>query len=143
MRPGIGRRAFPGRPVAGGDAGVGTAGRLAQGGEWLRGIGGRHALEAERGRGIEETIRERADMEGARDAGEHDAQAGAIGDHGGQWPELNGGIVERPPDTRSRRPAKRCAALKRSEEHTSELQSLMRISYAVFCLKKKKKKTRI
>src|SRR3546814_4745070 len=29
--------------------------------------------------------------------------------------------------------------LDRSEEHTSELQSLMRISYAVFCLKKKKK----
>src|SRR3546814_4649759 len=28
---------------------------------------------------------------------------------------------------------------KRSEEHTSELQSLMRISYAVFCLKKKKR----
>src|SRR3546814_3089128 len=30
----------------------------------------------------------------------------------------------------------------RSEEHTSELQSLMRISYAVFCLKKKKLKTK-
>src|SRR3546814_10726498 len=30
----------------------------------------------------------------------------------------------------------------RSEEHTSELQSLMRISYAVFCLKKKKKNKR-
>src|SRR3546814_6524850 len=30
--------------------------------------------------------------------------------------------------------------LERSEEHTSELQSLMRISYAVFCLKKKKNK---
>src|SRR3546814_2329926 len=30
----------------------------------------------------------------------------------------------------------------RSEEHTSELQSLMRISYAVFCLKKKKTKTK-
>src|SRR3546814_9480492 len=30
----------------------------------------------------------------------------------------------------------------RSEEHTSELQSLMRISYAVFCLKKKKKSPR-
>src|SRR3546814_12123997 len=29
---------------------------------------------------------------------------------------------------------------RRSEEHTSELQSLMRISYAVFCLKKKKKR---
>src|SRR3546814_8097852 len=32
------------------------------------------------------------------------------------------------------------AVLERSEEHTSELQSLMRISYAVFCLKKKKKR---
>src|SRR3546814_3130838 len=32
------------------------------------------------------------------------------------------------------------ALQRRSEEHTSELQSLMRISYAVFCLKKKKKR---
>src|SRR3546814_2381185 len=32
------------------------------------------------------------------------------------------------------------ASTRRSEEHTSELQSLMRISYAVFCLKKKNKK---
>src|SRR3546814_4824953 len=32
-------------------------------------------------------------------------------------------------------------AIDRSEEHTSELQSLMRISYAVFCLKKKKNKS--
>src|SRR3546814_5385398 len=32
--------------------------------------------------------------------------------------------------------------VRRSEEHTSELQSLMRISYAVFCLKKKNKMTR-
>src|SRR3546814_4401379 len=39
----------------------------------------------------------------------------------------------RRPDTRARPPPAR-----RSEEHTSELQSLMRISYAVFCLKKKK-----
>src|SRR3546814_2299479 len=37
------------------------------------------------------------------------------------------------PDTGGRVPA----AQDRSEEHTSELQSLMRISYAVFCLKKK------
>src|SRR3546814_10754326 len=35
-----------------------------------------------------------------------------------------------------------CACQRRSEEHTSELQSLMRISYAVFCLKKKKKTVR-
>src|SRR3546814_2765885 len=37
------------------------------------------------------------------------------------------------------RPPRRCSpcrAVSRSEEHTSELQSLMRISYAVFCLKK-------
>src|SRR3546814_7867166 len=33
-------------------------------------------------------------------------------------------------------------ALTRSEEHTSELQSLMRISYAVFCLKKKNKQNK-
>src|SRR3546814_7503531 len=39
----------------------------------------------------------------------------------------------RPPSTSSPRTPTR------SEEHTSELQSLMRISYAVFCLKKKKK----
>src|SRR3546814_4709874 len=37
---------------------------------------------------------------------------------------------------------KYCGKAVRSEEHTSELQSLMRISYAVFCLKKKKKKIR-
>src|SRR3546814_4963156 len=34
----------------------------------------------------------------------------------------------------------RADSIMRSEEHTSELQSLMRISYAVFCLKKKKQK---
>src|SRR3546814_2401533 len=39
-------------------------------------------------------------------------------------------------------PPEQCRALHdRSEEHTSELQSLMRISYAVFCLKKKKNNT--
>src|SRR3546814_1617736 len=34
-------------------------------------------------------------------------------------------------------------AFERSEEHTSELQSLMRISYAVFCLKQKKNKRKV
>src|SRR3546814_8415344 len=37
----------------------------------------------------------------------------------------------------------RISATMRSEEHTSELQSLMRISYAVFCLKKKTQKIKI
>src|SRR3546814_8718253 len=39
-------------------------------------------------------------------------------------------------------PAALRAEVDRSEEHTSELQSLMRISYAVFCLKKKNKSIR-
>src|SRR3546814_1732204 len=46
-----------------------------------------------------------------------------------------------PPMPASRCPCFRAAARRRSEEHTSELQSLMRISYAVFCLKKKNKPT--
>src|SRR3546814_9890100 len=37
---------------------------------------------------------------------------------------------------------KKLVIVSRSEEHTSELQSLMRISYAVFCLKKKKQQIR-
>src|SRR3546814_9069625 len=45
-------------------------------------------------------------------------------------------ILRRPVDDDTRRVLR--DALIRSEEHTSELQSLMRISYAVFCLKKKK-----
>src|SRR3546814_6602858 len=39
----------------------------------------------------------------------------------------------------AQRSADAAREIKRSEEHTSELQSLMRISYAVFCLKNKKK----
>src|SRR3546814_10822931 len=41
---------------------------------------------------------------------------------------------------RDERAGRQCLEVGRSEEHTSELQSLMRISYAVFCLKKKKQK---
>src|SRR3546814_9809709 len=44
-------------------------------------------------------------------------------------------------DHPGRRASRRSASGARSEEHTSELQSLMRISYAVFCLKKKNKTT--
>src|SRR3546814_7561225 len=44
------------------------------------------------------------------------------------------------PDGAGRTPVPQSAT--RSEEHTSELQSLMRISYAVFCLKKKNRQTR-
>src|SRR3546814_7344672 len=50
------------------------------------------------------------------------------------WYALRGGLRRRLTDERHGR---------RSEEHTSELQSLMRISYAVFCLKNKKNNTSI
>src|SRR3546814_4678793 len=65
-----------------------------------------------------------------------------------------GGVAHGRPPSRNRRPPRTLSACRqcpaprdprragrrgrRSEEHTSELQSLMRISYAVFCLKKKK-----
>src|SRR3546814_5620016 len=55
-----------------------------------------------------------------------------------RWAHGGAGL---PPARRGRpgNPHRRCVEIERSEEHTSELQSLMRISYAVFCLKKKKK----
>src|SRR3546814_8740329 len=51
----------------------------------------------------------------------------------GPWSSCCAGSRSR---SRERAPSA-CARTTRSEEHTSELQSLMRISYAVFCLKKK------
>src|SRR3546814_16717550 len=55
-------------------------------------------------------------------------------------PHQGGGLVRRQRREQIRPFAHRAARRThpRSEEHTSELQSLMRISYAVFCLKKKK-----
>src|SRR3546814_4151490 len=65
------------------------------------------------------------------------------------WPcGMSGHILSRSGPRRSDSSVRRRAFIQltlprtvliRSEEHTSELQSLMRISYAVFCLKKKKK----
>src|SRR3546814_1090655 len=52
----------------------------------------------------------------------------------------NAFLGRRAPDLGPRPRAQALGDLGRSEEHTSELQSLMRISYAVFCLKKKKQK---
>src|SRR3546814_5497969 len=54
-----------------------------------------------------------------------------------------GGAVVLEPRGRLRLPGRRGLHRTRSEEHTSELQSLIRISYAVFCLKKKKQKKQI
>src|SRR3546814_1125063 len=55
--------------------------------------------------------------------------------HQSECGETNASDAGRPRNTASR---SKCPERTRSEEHTSELQSLMRISYAVFCLKKKK-----
>src|SRR3546814_704110 len=70
-------------------------------------------------------------------------------DGGQAWPDViafdAAAFIRPPPRTgppatalRAARPVHAPAPAMRSEEHTSELQSLMRISYAVFCLKKKK-----
>src|SRR3546814_1264100 len=61
---------------------------------------------------------------------------GTVSIEGLEWAE-----VDFPQDVEiARKLTAKWVADGRSEEHTSELQSLMRISYAVFCLKKKNKK---
>src|SRR3546814_1054676 len=73
-------------------------------------------------------------------------------DSGGSWPDHHdvGGLGELHPQPGARDlvdavglgPGGLLELQARSEEHTSELQSLMRISYAVFCLKKKNSETK-
>src|SRR3546814_2250995 len=61
-----------------------------------------------------------------------------------QLPHIGGEIFAVPPGSADQEsPIGQMLCRQRSEEHTSELQSLMRISYAVFCLKKKKKNHKI
>src|SRR3546814_2425523 len=55
--------------------------------------------------------------------------------HAGMYDRILGQLRDMVPRIEDRSAA---SSAKRSEEHTSELQSLMRISYAVFCLKKQK-----
>src|SRR3546814_5503867 len=52
--------------------------------------------------------------------------------------DQNGRLLSSPGDNAGSAETDRQIAVQRSEEHTSELQSLMRISYAVFCLKKQR-----
>src|SRR3546814_8948417 len=93
---------------------------------------GKKALVLGGSRGIGAAIVERLAAEGAETvftyAGSKDAAAALAGRTGTRAVQADS--------------ADRAAVAKtRSEEHTSELQSLMRISYAVFCLKKKNKST--
>src|SRR3546814_7895004 len=74
-----------------------------------------------------------------RSAGRGSSSAGATSSISRSIPTRPSSTTTRPCRPKARRP-RISAPCARSEEHTSELQSLMRISYAVFCLKKKKKK---
>src|SRR3546814_7363243 len=86
-------------------------------------------------------------------AGAHRAAPGemlfAIAGNGGIMPFLRSCVwrdaisIPSNPQKSWMHPCVRCVSELRSEEHTSELQSLMRISYAVFCLKKKKTRNQI
>src|SRR3546814_4828412 len=67
---------------------------------------------------------------------------GALGIGGGRRRD-HGGAVPVLDDQSGRLPLQYAGWRLRSEEHTSELQSLMRISYAVFCLQNKTKKNTI
>src|SRR3546814_8118286 len=92
-----------------------------------------HALLQELQRTVDPELIVREGIDAMGQAHEPPA-VGIVGGELGRHPELaQGGKVERRPAGKSRL---------RSEEHTSELQSLMRISYAVFCLKKKIKKNK-
>src|SRR3546814_1225724 len=80
----------------------------------------------------------RSGVEMTRANAARDWARGRLIDETGKWrprPESNRGARICSPQRNNS--AKRPSAGERSEEHTSELQSLMRISYAVFCLKKK------
>src|SRR3546814_5353945 len=60
---------------------------------------------------------------------------------GGAWSRITNKAIGTTSTVNTAANPSKVVCHERSEEHTSELQSLMRISYAVFCLKKKKKKT--
>src|SRR3546814_2164726 len=70
-------------------------------------------------------------------AGRHGGSAPRLVPIGARWMSVHASLPR--PVTVSPAGSRSVRTFLRSEEHTSELQSLMRISYAVFCLKKKNK----
>src|SRR3546814_14046194 len=89
---------------------------------------------------IDDLLQPRADLAEAEEAEIGDACAARDGAAAGVHHVEAGGLHEpRREAVIDARRQDHVVAFDRSEEHTSELQSLMRISYAVFCLKKKKK----
>src|SRR3546814_3978667 len=75
------------------------------------------------------------DISGARREIDNSAINHALKQHGSDTTEAKRGQAAITPEDFGKIPE----IVERSEEHTSELQSLMRISYAVFCLKQKNK----
>src|SRR3546814_1248368 len=97
-------------------------------------VGGRSALDHRDGQARRNTVGDQlvGDGGGGREAHIDDERAAMAGE---PRPVLVGQIL-----ALARDEADRARIIARSEEHTSELQSLMRISYDVFCLQKKKNK---
>src|SRR3546814_2513902 len=99
----------------------------------------------QRKRGVQPVVRGGTEHEGERALPRHFTapQAGQAGSFGSDSVFTRivsaSNSARRPAASSPKRTSSRNA---RSEEHTSELQSLMRISYAVFCLKKKKTNNR-
>src|SRR3546814_8758656 len=87
-----------------------------------------HAAEEDRGKGADH-----ADGQAADDDAPEAAEPAERHGHEGHQREVVSDVGRRASERQ-----KQEAGQRRSEEHTSELQSLMRLSYAVFCLKKKK-----
>src|SRR3546814_12171251 len=79
-------------------------------------------------------------------SGERDGEVAGVGDGAGLRAQGDAGggagLAQQVLERRAEGAPAQVRLRARSEEHTSELQSLMRISYAVFCLKKKNETTR-
>src|SRR3546814_9956611 len=78
-------------------------------------------------------------VQGTQRTDDRARQGDGSGTSGARTGHRPGDVCTDVPEPDDPRPVQPVAS--RSEEHTSELQSLMRISYDVFCLKKKKKQT--
>src|SRR3546814_1259977 len=105
-----------------------------------RRVGKPQELDQEEGGGAEDRRRDLPAGGGGRFDRSRKVALVAEADHGrdGERPDRDGIGDRRPGDHAEEGGAEDRDFGRRSEEHTSELQSLMRISYAVFCLKQKK-----
>src|SRR3546814_9426028 len=106
--------------------------------DWSSDVCSSDLVHIRRGGSLRGLIRDRGKGKPMRICGPHRPLA-----FGWFFDGLTGAGRQRQADSESKQLAHiRSLKLWRSEEHTSELQSLMRSSYAVFCLKKKRKNTR-